>query len=796
MFDQKKFSELLAAYKQSFLKRWRKEKFKWVAVKQFQEHWNIDAKDFLEMVTAAAKKSNSLLNSGGAYKLGMIQDFIKTEPETVREMFRKLFDENSDLSSRIDSFRETAEALLEKYKPVKKNWKNDFQDTNSATTFLWLRFPDKYYLYKYTECARLSEVLSNDFRPLANGKTDNVLSAFQFYDAIRMELLKDEEIRKLLSSAVTSDCYEDDSLHTLMIDFAYFAKEHSEKSETEWFPSITKYNPSLTKENWIALLKDPEIFTSSSLEIMKRMLDRGGQATCKELSKEYGETPNFYNTGSSSLAKRIANRTACPVMSTNNENSKWWPILYLGRYSKDRSKGVYVWKLRPELAEALKETDISSVKLYSKDSEIKHQYWWINANPKIWTFDQIGIGKEVDFTLRNESGNKRRIYQNFLDAKAGDIVIGYESHPHKQIVAIGEISKANDGEKISFKKLETLANPIDYSNFKDCPELAQMEFNVNPKGTLFKLSEDEYNFILDLIRETNPERTRHKNEPYKREDFLKEVFISEDHLDTLENILRRKKNLILEGAPGVGKTFIAKRLAYYMMGERDENRIGFIQFHQNYSYEDFIMGYKPSENGFELRKGIFYNFCRKASDYPELDFFFIIDEINRGNLSKIFGELLVLLESDYRGSKGKALLTYDQQAFSIPENLYLIGMMNTADRSLAMIDYALRRRFSFYDIRPGFDSDGFKTYQKALNNENFNRVIDEIKRLNDEIASDDSLGAGYCIGHSYFCGQTECSDAWLKQIIKYEIVPMLQEYWFDDKKKWETWGKKLNGAIQ
>ena len=173
-----------------------------------------------------------------------------------------------------------------------------------------------------------------------------------------------------------------------------------------------------------------------------------------------------------------------------------------------------------------------------------------------------------------------------------------------------------------------------------------------------------------------------------------------------------------------------------MMGEKDENRIAFIQFHQNYSYEDFIMGYKPDEQGFKLQNGSFYKFCLAASNDPKREYFFIIDEINRGNLSKIFGELLMLLESDYRGSKGKAILAYNQQPFSIPNTLYIIGMMNTADRSLAMIYYALRRRFCFSDIRPGFDSTGFNRYQSSLNNGNLDNLTEVVKQLNNEISAD------------------------------------------------------------
>jgi 5-methylcytosine-specific restriction protein B len=207
-----------------------------------------------------------------------------------------------------------------------------------------------------------------------------------------------------------------------------------------------------------------------------------------------------------------------------------------------------------------------------------------------------------------------------------------------------------------------------------------------------------------------------------------------------------------------------------------------------------MMGYKPENDGFELKYGIFYRFCQKAANQPEKDFFFVIDEINRGNMSKIFGELLMLIERDYRGTK--ATLAYNGLAFAVPQNLYIIGMMNTADRSLAMIDYALRRRFSFFDIEPGFESDGFRRYQNQLDNETFSLLISKIQELNKEITLDKSLGKGFCIGHSYFCGQTECTEAWMQTIIDFDILPMLSEYWFDDANKLKRWENILRGVFQ
>jgi 5-methylcytosine-specific restriction protein B len=415
------------------------------------------------------------------------------------------------------------------------------------------------------------------------------------------------------------------------------------------------------------------------------------------------------------------------------------------------------------------------------------QYWWLVANPSIWSLASMELDSVESYTLLNDEGHKRHVFKNFLDAKKGDKVIGYEATPTLQIVSLLEIESGSDGKSIYFRKKENLKNPIEYAELKDMPELAKMGFMKNPIGSFFKLTADEYDAIMDRIREDNPLTESVTCDKYDEEDFGNEVFISKESISSLRELIKIKKNIILQGAPGVGKTFAARRLAYMMMGEKDMSRVEFVQFHQNYTYEDFIMGYKPDEEGgFRLRRGVFYNFCRKAQADSAKDYFFIIDEINRGNLSKIFGELLMLIENGYRGKEHAVKLAYSDELFFVPENLYLIGMMNTADRSLAMIDYALRRRFSFFEMRPGFDSEGFKKYQADLKNAQFDNIIEAVKQLNIVIEKDDSLGAGFCIGHSYFCNQKEYSKQWMKNVIKYDIKPMLEEYWFDNKNQRES----------
>lgn len=284
--------------------------------------------------------------------------------------------------------------------------------------------------------------------------------------------------------------------------------------------------------------------------------------------------------------------------------------------------------------------------------------------------------------------------------------------------------------------------------------------------------------------------------PYDADMFLEEVYMDKAKYDTLIALVMKKKNVILQGAPGVGKTYAAKRLAYSIMGVKDPSRVMMVQFHQSYSYEDFIMGFRPTqEGGFELKRGAFYDFCKSAEvDSEDTPYFFIIDEINRGNLSKIFGELFMLIETDKRGIELKLL--YADEKFSVPKNVYIIGMMNTADRSLAMMDYALRRRFAFFDMEPGFNTKGFRQYQEGLQSEKFNKLIDRVEALNADIAADDSLGEGFCIGHSYFCELKETSDQTLSGIVEFELAPLLKEYWFDEPAKAKTWIEDLRSAIK
>lgn len=655
MVNKEKLHKSLASYKEIFEDRWQDEKYKWEAVKWFQDHWDINAENFSEMFAVATEKTNNLLTSLNNFPRGMLRQYAEWDSERVREMFADLFDERKPITDRVLRFQEVAQELCAKYTPGKQH----YQRPMAITVYLWLKYPDKYDVYKFTVYKGTAKFLECAFVPKMGDTVSNINGSMKLISEIQEVIRLDEELISMFRNKLDENCYPDQSLRTLAFDVSfYIANFLNENASTpkKKRVRVKTYNPKITKEQWVELFNDETVFNKQSREIVCRIRDYGGQATCVQLATKYGESVNFYNAGSTALAKRIAEKTGCELFVDSEGKTRYWPVLYVGRDAGKNEDGSFVWKLRDELVQALEEMDLSGVELYVNNTTV---------------------------------------------------------------------------------------------------------------------------------------------ESYTKEQFLSEVYMNEDRYETLKALLLKKQNIILQGAPGVGKTFTAKKLAYSIMGVKDDNRVEFIQFHQNYSYEDFIMGYKPSGEGFELKNGIFYRFCMKAIDNPEESYFFIIDEINRGNMSKIFGELLMLIEKDYRGTK--ATLAYNGLPFEVPENIYIIGMMNTADRSLAMIDYALRRRFSFYVMEPGFETEGFKQYEELLNDDTFGALIDAVIELNRAITEDSSLGKGFCIGHSYFCGQQKVDEeellGWMTSVVDYDIMPMLEEYWFDEPEKVRRWRNRLQGVF-
>lgn len=488
------------------------------------------------------------------------------------------------------------------------------------------------------------------------------------------------------------------------------------------------------------------------------------------------------------------------------------------------------WKYSEQVNQEEKATRIQSqrddkgIALADEDVDSVH-YWIYSPGDNAYKWDEFykagimaiswgEIGDLKIFSSKEEMKKKMketfdssRSYKNTAlatwqfanEMKPGDVVFAKKGM--HQIIGRGIVKSDylfDDSIEDSFKNIRQ----IDWTDNGEWSHPGQAVMKTLTDITAYTDYVEELNALFETEDDIEEEDDDSKYPEYTRVNFLNgkedgkdRVYMSEEDYDTLVGLVRKKKNVILQGAPGVGKTFAAKRLAYSMIGRKNPNRVMLVQFHQSYSYEDFIEGFRPvASGGFEIKKGAFYNFCKKAQYDQEHEYFFIIDEINRGNLSKIFGELFMLIENDKRGNELQLL--YSDEKFFVPKNVYIIGMMNTADRSLAMLDYALRRRFAFFDMKPGFDSDGFYEYRKKLANKKFEKLIAMVENLNRVISEDDALGEGFCIGHSYFCNLDDVSDKILSDIVEYELIPMLKEYWFDEPLKVQEWMKNLRSAVK
>ncbi len=815
--DFSKLDEIVISYKEDFPNNIKDEIYKWEAIKIFQDNWNINAENFSDMLNKSLSGAENLLTSSYYYAKGMIVAMAEKDPERVKSMFMNLFDESLPLENRYKLFTDSSKELLLKYWDSSKH---DYQDSHSISVYLSFRYPEKYYIYKASVQRNNAKVLNYNIKD--SNKAKELSNFFDMCNLVKDHISQDTELKKMLSNSINENSYKDESYHVLTMDLlfymgTYYLKKNNNTNRNE--RKIWIYAPGENAKYWDDCINNSAILLGwDEIDDLKKYTSR--EDIANKLNEANGEIKSRMND---SLALyEFANEMKIDDLVIVKQGRSI--LLGYGKitsdYYYDENRNTYrhtrkvewirtgYWDLRDynEHNVVMKTlTDLTKyegyperlIDLMNGKIEKNNNSYLLPCNPNMYKiFDAVPELKTITWK------------QVFANISIGETVYIYVSDPESRICFKGHIKEVNTQNRIddsnyviddtyygNYEKYMTVEfdeEDYDLTDYDGLDIRSLKQHGIKSVQGSQKLTNETIYYINSIINDNNEIKTEKIN-TYSKKNFLEEVYFDEEEYNIITELLDRKKNIILQGAPGVGKTYMANRLAWSIIGETKSANIVNIQFHQSYSYEDFIEGYRPNDKGFLLEEGIFYTLCQKAADNPNEKFFCIIDEINRGNLSKIFGELLMLIESDKRGKEHYLKLPYSKVDFYIPENIYIIGMMNTADRSLAMMDYALRRRFAFYTIKPAYDNSKFNEYIDNFDNEFLNTTIDNIKQLNIDISNDTSLGEGFEIGHSYFCNLNGGSDTEIESIIKFEIIPMIKEYWFDEPNKVKEWEDRLLG---
>ena len=835
-FDVDALEAIIEKYESDIEEVRKNELYKWEAAYCFKQHWNASASDFAAMLDSALSKADNLLVGAMYYPKGMLSIFAHNDPASVRKAMAALFDESKPLRLRLEEFSSKAAEMLDHENAMRSERgdapaKNHFQDPRAMSVYLAFANTGENYLYKTEMYRKFAKAIGVDY---PGNKFDKVVAYRELCDDLLAYLEENHPGLIEKSDGLLAPEYADidPSHHILVQDIVYYVDAYMDQQPAPPKPGQDAegdgvrywvYAPGEQAWAWqecldegvmllgwdylgdLAQYKDRE-------EIAKKLREIEGtdgaktndSLACWQFQNELKPGDIVYAKRGlySIVGKGVVKSEAWFAPEREHYNHargiEWvvtgeWDVrdagIPMGNGSAMKTlpmKTLTEWTMYPDAVAAM-EALISGDPAPDPAAD-GSRCWWLTANPKIWSFSDISIGDEQSYTLYNEKGNPRRILKNLMGAQPGDMVVGYESQPTKKVVALCEISRSHDAERMYFKKVRDLEGEATYEAFKEDPALADMEFMKNPNGSFFTLTDAEYARIMEYF-ENEGSPVASMPDGYSDADFLSDVFMEPSDFEELKLLLKRKQNVILQGAPGTGKTYAAKRLAWAMMGCKDASRVQQVQFHQSTSYDDFVYGYRPNEaGGFETVPGVFTEFCRKAASRPNEDFFFIIDEVNRANISKVFGELLMLIESDHRGES--VVLPVSGERFDVPENVYIIGMMNTADRGLALIDYALRRRFAFFEMEPALGNERFlETAGEAMA-----PLVSAVRKLNEAIAADPALGRGFRIGHSYFCpGKGGPADP--ASVVKYELAPLVEEYWFDDEKRAREEIAKLQAAV-
>ena len=809
---------VISRYKQEFALVNKQERFKWEAIGWYKKHWDINAQDFGAMLKTAFQKASVLLSSGMYYPLKMLLAFAENEPEKLRSLFRVLHDEKLQLDYRYKIFRDTFALFLTEHKKKNPDWSNakqHYQDLRAILVYLTFEYPETYYFYKYSMFTTFAKRVGYvDETPGCRSQIGRVESYHRLCRIVEEEVLRDAELRSMSANRLGDNCYKDERIHILTMDLVFYGSVYLSKDDfnkpmpvqddSNYWPTLEEYDPHITKQMWLDVLYNTQITSPDMLRMLRGMLELGGESTCFHLAEVYGYTYGHYNAWGSTFGSRVKNHYHCPDCldrgNDDKERNRVYVIPFIGRNVMEDGKERYSWKLRKELKEALEsmkfgdtlkqpevaKTDVGLNTILCGPPGTGKTYHTViyavaiienkrleqvkNEGYKavLSRYNQYKAEGRIAFTTFHQSFG----YEEFIEGirpqpdlgDNGDIRYAVESGIFKAFCEETEIAAAGNDDDWGIRD-----NPVIW-------KVSLQGTGPNPIRTDC-LKNGHIRIGWSCYGEKLPEKNGYyAGGKSNLNAFINDMQIgdvvlscySENEIDAIGVITDE-----YEWVESYNDDFKRRRKVNWLMKDRREN------IRQINGGKKLTLSTVYRLNRMSLSDVL--EIVRKYKPQQQSDTgnrVFIIDEINRGNISKIFGELITLIEESKRVGRTegmKAVLPYSGKLFGVPENVYIIGTMNTADRSIAAIDTALRRRFQFREMLPDPDVlDGVFVEDLSVKE----LMIGLNKRI--EVLYDRE----HTIGHGYFVPlRDDPSIDRLAEIFRNNIIPLLQEYFYEDYEK-------------
>lgn len=818
---------VISRYKQEFALVDKQERFKWEAIGWYRKHWNINAQDFGAMLKTAFQKASVLLSSGMYYPLKMLFAFAENEPEKLRSLFCVLHDEKLQLDYRYKTFRDTFALFLTEHKKKNPDWSNakqHYQDLRAILVYLTFEYPETYYFYKYSMFTTFAKRVGYvDETPGCRSQIGRVESYHRLCRIVEEEVLRDAEIRSMSANRLGDNCYKDEKIHILTMDLVFFGSVYLSKDDfnkpmpvqddSDYWPTLEEYDPHITKQMWLDVLYNTQITSPDMLRMLRGMLELGGESTCFHLAEVYGYTYGHYNAWGSTFGSRVKNHYHCPDCldrgNDDKERNRVYVIPFIGRNVMEDGKERYSWKLRKELKEALESMRYDDIPNQQQTAKTDAGLNTILCGPPgtgktyhtVIYAVAIIENKRLEQVAKEDYKYVLERYNRYKEDGQIAFTTFHQSYGYEEFIEGIRPDVIDESGDAGAGMIQYSVQPGVFKRFceiADCPVSVHArveDLGVSDNATIWKVSlwGTGDNEIRTECLQNN--HVRIGWDQYGR-DITDETDFSEDGGKVVLNAFINKMKIgdivfscySASTIDAIGivrgeyewheeyEVFRRVRKVHWLVKNIRENILAInggtsMTLASVYRLSKIAMAdvfeivnkYEPIAGGYETYKD---------------NFVFIIDEINRGNISKIFGELITLIEESKRVGRTegmKAVLPYSGKLFGVPENVYIIGTMNTADRSIAAIDTALRRRFQFREMLPDPDVlDGVFVEDLSVKE----LMIGLNKRI--EVLYDRE----HTIGHGYFVPlRDDPSIDRLAEIFRNNIIPLLQEYFYEDYEK-------------